>query len=441
MLAVLAAGAVGVALLGEAPAATPVFTTASNAATAASSQTLTIPRPAGVGEAHVLVAAVAVRLGSATAVSAPGGWTDVVRTTCSGDDADLTQAIFVRAASAAEPAEYTFSVTAATGAVGSVLAYTGVDRVQPVDASGGRISRNTRGIIGPSITTTAPSALLVGAFAHSGRSAISTPTGMTARGDSTTGVSAPNARMLAADQLLAGVGATGDRGALADVRNACSVGQLVALRAAPDPPSSTSLPVLSGVAQEGAVLSATTGSWSGSPTGFAYRWQRSSDRGQTWLDIAGATSAAYPVSAADVGFTIRAVVTASNSGGSGSAASAPSAAVLPAPPASLSPPTISGTTREHETLTADAGSWSGSPTGYAFGWERCGGGCAAIPGADGATHLLTAADVGFTVRVVVTASNAGGSGSAASSATTPVEPASPPGNVEPPAISGVAQEG
>lgn len=440
----LAAGALGVALLGDAPAATPVFASASSAATSTSAQTLTIPRPAGVEERRVLVAAVAVRVGSPTAVSAPGGWTDVVRTTCTGDNADLTQAIFVKVASSAEPAEYTFSVTTATGAVGSILAYSGVDAVQPVDASGGRIARNARWILAPSVTTSSPQALLVGAFAHSARVGISTPAGMTARADSTTGGSAPNTRMLAADQLLAGVGPTGERGAQADARVACAVGQLVALRAAPDPPSSTSPPVLSGVAEESAVLSAATGSWSGSPTSFAYRWQRSSDSGQTWLDIAGATSAAYAVGTADVGSTIRVVVTASNSGGSGSAPSGPSAAVLPAAPANVSPPTISGTARVHETITASAGSWSGAPTSYAFTWERCdgaGASCAAIPGADGATYVLTAADVGFTVRVVVRASNAGGSGTAASSGTAAVEPASPPGSIELPTISGLPQDG
>ena len=61
-----------------------------------------------------------------------------------------------------------------------------------------------------------------------------------------------------------------------------------------------------------------------------------------------------------------------------------------------------------------------------------------IGGADAATYTLVAADVGSTIRVVVTATNAGGSTSAASAATAPVAAAIPPSNITPPAIVGNA---
>ena len=93
-------------------------------------------------------------------------------------------------------------------------------------------------------------------------------------------------------------------------------------------PVNTSVPVVSGVAQVGQTLSASTGSWSGtSPISYAYRWQRCSPG---CVDISGATASSYAAVAADVGATLRAVVTASNSAGSSEAASAQTAAVIAA---------------------------------------------------------------------------------------------------------------
>jgi hypothetical protein len=75
-----------------------------------------------------------------------------------------------------------------------------------------------------------------------------------------------------------------------------------------------------------------------------------------------------------------------------------------------------------QTLTASRGTWSNSPTSYAVAWQRCdaaGRNCAAV-GASGMTYGVTTADVGGTMRVVVTASNDGGSAVAASPVTSVV---------------------
>jgi hypothetical protein len=267
---------------------------------------------------------------------------------------------------------------------------------------------------------------------------------MTSRGSATTGASAPSATMLSADELRAAAGATGNRSARSSLANTCNVGQLVALRPAPSPPANTSAPVVSGTAREGETLTASTGSWSGSPTSFGYQWQLSGDGGASWADIAGATGTSYVLTPADVGSVVRVVVTASNAGGSGTASSAPTSLVLPAPPASVSPPLVSGVAREGETLTASTGSWSGSPTAFAYQWQRSGDGGASwadIAGSDADSYVLASEDVGSVVRVVVTASNAGGSGSAPSEPTPVVDPMSPPSNVAPPVISGIAREG
>ena len=217
---------------GPTTAAVPQYAGASSTTTAVPAQTLALARPAGAGSGHLLVAAVAVR--DQTVVSAPPGWAEVVRTTCSGS-VDLTQAVFVRAVAAGEPGSYVFSTLAATGIVGSIAAYSGVDLAQPVDASAGQIRRNSRLITGPSVTTTAANALVLGVFTHSGRALLTAPAGMTARTGIVTGTAAPSARMLAADELRAAAGATGDRHAEATQTHACSVGHLVALRPAPDP--------------------------------------------------------------------------------------------------------------------------------------------------------------------------------------------------------------
>ncbi|MGH2945477.1 MAG: LamG-like jellyroll fold domain-containing protein, partial [Solirubrobacteraceae bacterium] len=139
------------------------------------------------------------------------------------------------------------------------------------------------------------------------------------------------------------------------------------------------------------------------------------------VDIAGATAQSYTLTADDVGSTIRVAVTASNEAGSASASSDATAVVAAAAPTNTASPTISGTPEAEQTLSADPGTWSGTePIAYAYQWRRCddaGAGCADIAGATAQSYTLTSADVGSTVRVRVTASNAAGSGSASSGQT------------------------
>ena len=213
-------------------------------------------------------------------------------------------------------------------------------------------------------------------------------------------------------------------------------------------PSNTSPPSVSGTAQAGQTLSASAGNWNGTPPiGFAYQWRRCDSGGGSCADISGASGQSYTLSSADVGSTIRVTVTGSNSGGSSSASSDQTQVVqaaAPTPPANTSPPSVTGTAQDGQTLSASAGSWSGTPPiGFAYQWRRCdsgGGGCADISGAGGQSYTLTSADVGSTIRVTVTGSNAAGS-SSASSAATSVVAAVPPSNTSPPSVSGMTQYG
>lgn len=96
-------------------------------------------------------------------------------------------------------------------------------------------------------------------------------------------------------------------------------------------PTNTSAPTLSGTPSAGSTLSASAGSWSGTGTiAYAYQWQRCSSTGGSCAAVSGATSQTYALGSADVGNTVRVVVTATNSTGSSSAASAPSAVVAAA---------------------------------------------------------------------------------------------------------------
>jgi thermitase len=108
----------------------------------------------------------------------------------------------------------------------------------------------------------------------------------------------------------------------------------------PVPPGNLGLPSISGTAQDGSTVAASTGTWSGSPTSYAYQWERCDSTGANCSGISGATSSSYLVQTADVGSTLVAAVTAANSAGSATAASLPSAIVASAPAPPPSPPAM-----------------------------------------------------------------------------------------------------
>jgi hypothetical protein len=211
-------------------------------------------------------------------------------------------------------------------------------------------------------------------------------------------------------------------------------------------PSNTTAPTISGTTTEAQMLTATNGGWTNSPTGYTYQWLRCNTAKSECSNISGAISSRHTLSSSDTAHTLRVTVNASNAGGSGSSISAATATIAKAPaaPASTSPPTISGTTTEGQSLTATKGSWTNSPTGYTYQWQRCtppATGCAAISGATATTYKLTSSDAAHTVRVVVKASNATGSGSATSAVTATIAKLSPPSNMALPIVSGSSTEG
>jgi hypothetical protein len=91
-------------------------------------------------------------------------------------------------------------------------------------------------------------------------------------------------------------------------------------------------------------------------------------------------------------------------------------------PVSTSPPSISGTAQEGQTLTGSPGTWTGTePISFSYRWLRCDtAGNACTPFATGSSYSLSSADVGSTLRIEVTAFNVAGSAVATSPPTSVV---------------------
>jgi hypothetical protein len=186
--------------------------------------TIVIPKPAGVVAGDAMLAAVAFR-GNPT-ITPPAGWT-LVRQDVNGNT--HRQSIFVKVAGGAEPASYTFTLSAAQSAAGGIVAYSGVDPNTPVDVHGGQVNAASTSATAPSISTTGPNRMVVTFYATPNLTTFTAPGGMTERYDQQ--VPAANQYKVTAsadDQLVTPSGATGTR--VATVANsAASVAGIVAL--------------------------------------------------------------------------------------------------------------------------------------------------------------------------------------------------------------------
>lgn len=204
-------------------------------------------------------------------------------------------------------------------------------------------------------------------------------------------------------------------------------------------PAPNTPPTIVGTATAGTKLTGVPGTWNGGkPVAFTYQWQRCDAAGAGCAPIPGATLETYAPAAADVGHALALAVTAATAGGTATASSPPTVATAPAGsssssrPAVLSPPQLAGTTQVGQTLTANAGAWSGSPSAFAYLWRRCdtaGAVCNAVPGATASSYVLTPGDIGSTISLVVTATGAGGSQSASAPTTGAIAPAPVPAAV------------
>ena len=87
-------------------------------------------------------------------------------------------------------------------------------------------------------------------------------------------------------------------------------------------PSNTALPSISGLLQVGKILTASPGTWTGTPTiTFGYQWQTCPALGGTCSNIANAIKSTLEPILAWVGLRMRVIVTATNAAGSTTAES------------------------------------------------------------------------------------------------------------------------
>ena len=178
-----------------------------------------------------------------------------------------------------------------------------------------------------------------------------------------------------------------------------------------------SAPTLSGVPMVGQTLRTTSGSWvSTSKVTLTNQWQRCSSLSTTsCVNINRATSKSYKLTASDGGMYIRNVVSAKNSAGTVSVATAMSAQVGVAP--SLSGTiSISGSARIGSILTASTPQWIGPALSVSYQWMQCASqvrsqttrqprGCIAISDSLSLTFTIRSGDVGKFLLLRTTASN------------------------------------
>jgi hypothetical protein len=181
----------------------------------------------------------------------------------------------------------------------------------------------------------------------------------------------------------------------------------------PAAPQVGTAPGISGTPQQGATLTVGTGVWSNNPTGYTYAWQDcATSTGTGCSAIPAATSNTYTVQASDVKQYLNVKVTASNAGGKASVFTTTVGPVTPPAPVNGQAPVI---TRAGGVLSVSTGTWSNfDPAGFSYAWETCnssGTNCSAIPGATSSSYALSVADVGSTIRCVVTATGPGGNAS------------------------------
>jgi hypothetical protein len=101
-------------------------------------------------------------------------------------------------------------------------------------------------------------------------------------------------------------------------------------------PVNSVLPTITGGTVQGDVLTATTGTWSGSPT-YAYQWKRSGTN-------VGTNANTYTTVAGDVGSTITVTVTATNAGGNANATSAAVGPITAAVVGAIATPSVTSLT-------------------------------------------------------------------------------------------------
>lgn len=154
----------------------------------------------------------------------------------------------------------------------------------------------------------------------------------------------------------------------------------------------TTTPKINGTVRIGGLVGATTGHFSPDAK-VTYRWKANG------RPLGGATARTYRIPSRLHGYKLTVTVTGSRAGYTTKSVTS-AASVVMKPFSRTSAPTISGDRRVGQTLTANLGTWSPTPSAVTYQWRAEG---RAIPGATGRTYRLTRAEHGKNISVVVVA--------------------------------------
>jgi hypothetical protein len=272
------------------------FQSASSGTNGLGATTITLNAPAGVAQGDLLVAQVTAR--HTAAPTAPAGWQLVANQAAGSGASAVIQSIFWKAAGGAEPASYTWTWSTSIRASGGILAYSGVDATNPIDAaSGGSGSSNLP--MAPSVTTTANDAVLVAFFGMNPTVAttFTEPAGMTERYDvQGTGVASESAD---GPQLLAGP--SGPKTAVS-LTSGDWTAQLVALRVDATPPAAPVQTISESSADSyaaGATFYYRAGGGSGGPTFTVSSAPSDAESGMAKVTFPGLAGGMTPTTATD----------------------------------------------------------------------------------------------------------------------------------------------
>ena len=127
------------------------------------------------------------------------------------------------------------------------------------------------------------------------------------------------------------VTASGPGGVVARATDATATVEPASADPVPDPPVNEVAPTITGTARAGNTLQVERGHWTGTdPISYTYQWQRCDGDGTNCGNVDGATSLEYALTDADVGHTLRIVARGTNTAGTSSVISTPTAVVGPA---------------------------------------------------------------------------------------------------------------
>ena len=125
-------------------------------------------------------------------------------------------------------------------------------------------------------------------------------------------------------------------------------------------PSSAAAPTLVGTIELGSTLTATTGTWTFLPTLLQHSWQRCTTAGATdCTTVAGQTRATYVLTSADQATYLRALVTASNLNGAGTATATATTSQVPTSLFTITKPKVRYLARSVVLTSVITVSWGG----------------------------------------------------------------------------------